>query len=239
MTTNQITKFAGDNAFLAAWYPATVTTRGQQYPSIEMAWKAGQVTDDALLDMLRQKYANSALKAQLVQTGAAELINSNFNHENDLGICTCSQCAGLQGQNRLGKLTTVIRTEIGLTPKPLTVVWVAGGRGFTNWTLLVQKLDALTASLHPIKVIEGGAACADQMAGRWADQHGYAHQRIEAEWELYKTAGQKNPAGMIRNRELCGIAEVAIFFWDGRSSGTANSIELAKQKGIQYRVIRY
>lgn len=235
-----INKFTADHAFLAAWYPAKVTLQGRQYASIEAAWQERSLSDDALLDLLRQKYANPALATQLAATEAEELSNGNRSHENDLGVCHCSKCAGLLGQDRLAKLTMQVREQLAKQPQQhLTIVWVAGGRDFNNWTLLVQKLESITSKLHPIKVIEGGASGADEMAGRWATEKGYAHQRIEAEWELYKTAGQKNPAGMIRNRELCKLADAAVFFWDGRSPGTANSIELAKQKGIPYRVIRY
>lgn len=237
--TDTIAKFNGDHAFLAAWYPATVTLRGTQYKSIETAIAQATISDDALLDLLGQKYQNSALATQLTDTGNAKLINGNHNHDNDLGVCYCSQCQGSKGANRLGKLTMQIRQQLAAKPQQLTTVWVAGGRDFDNWQLLVLKLGALTANLHPIKIVEGGATGADQMAGRWADQMGYKHKTIEAEWELYATAGQKNPAGMIRNRELCAMADVAIFFWDGRSPGTENSIELAKQKGIPHRVIRY
>lgn len=49
------------------------------------------------------------LDAQLVATGDTYLLEGNWWHDNFFGDCHCSKCAGITGQNHLGKLLMQVR----------------------------------------------------------------------------------------------------------------------------------
>jgi len=58
--------------------------------------------------------------------------------------------------------------------------------------------------------------------------------KFPAEWNKFgKAAGPK------RNKEMAIAADALIAFWDGKSRGTKNMIELAKQKGLKVKVILF
>ena len=63
-----------------------------------------------------------------------------------------------------------------------------------------------------------------------------------ADWERYsKPAATKrysNPAGMIRNGEIVRLSDEVIAFWDGKSSGTRDTIQKAKAAGKSVRVFQ-
>ena len=85
-----------------------------------------------------------------------------------------------------------------------------------------------------IVIISGAARGADTLGEKYAKERGYEIESHPANWDLYgKSAGYK------RNVEMVENADAAIFFWDGESRGTKHSINLSKEKGIPYRIIRY
>jgi hypothetical protein len=45
-------------------------------------------------------------------------------------------------------------------------------------------------------------------------------------------------AGPIRNGEMAKYADALIVFWDGKSRGTKNMIDLAERYGLKVRVVR-
>ena len=46
-------------------------------------------------------------------------------------------------------------------------------------------------------------------------------------------------AGPLRNEKMARVADALIAFWDGKSRGTKNMIDLANMKGISVRIVRY
>ena len=44
---------------------------------------------------------------------------------------------------------------------------------------------------------------------------------------------------MVRNGQMVDAANLAVFFWDGESKGTADGIKKAGEKGIPVEVVRY
>ena len=73
-------------------------------------------------------------------------------------------------------------------------------------------------------VISGGAPGVDKCAEVWAKGRGLATEIYPANWEQYGKS-----AGMIRNREMITACDRVTAFWNGKSRGTLNSINLGKQ----------
>lgn len=65
---------------------------------------------------------NPSLKGALLQTGDALLEEGNVWHDNFWGNCKCPKCAGIPGDNMLGKLLMALRQLIseGSTPRDAT-----------------------------------------------------------------------------------------------------------------------
>ena len=55
-----------------------------------------------------------------------------------------------------------------------------------------------------------------------------------ADWKKYGKS-----AGYVRNSEMAEVAESLIAFWDGKSRGTKNMIDIAKNKGLKVRIVNY
>ncbi len=85
-----------------------------------------------------------------------------------------------------------------------------------------------------IEVVCGGAKGADELGEWYARRLGYRIKFFEAEWNKH---GKK--AGMLRNLKMAKYADTLIAFWDGKSRGTNNMITVAKQNGLNIKVIEY
>lgn len=73
-------------------------------------WNAIKV--DVMLNLLRQKFSYPTLKAKLLATEDAVLVEGNTHHDNFWGNCTCRKCVEIEGQNQLGKLLMQVREEL-------------------------------------------------------------------------------------------------------------------------------
>lgn len=110
---------------------------------------------------------------------------------------------------------------------------VAGSRSFTDAAFAFRKLDALTANMAgPITVISGHARGGDAIGEQWAAARGHAVDVYAADWNRHGKA-----AGPMRNSDMVAAATHAVFFWDGRSRGTADCIRKAKEAGLAVRVV--
>lgn len=113
-------------------------------------------------------------------------------------------------------------------------VIIAGGREFNDYELLSTKCDFFFSNRRPTAIVCGEARGADTLGKRYAKEHGIPVRSFPADWNTY---GKK--AGYIRNEEMAQNADALIAFWDGKSPGTKNMIELAQKKGLAYRVVIY
>lgn len=57
---------------------------------------------------------------------------------------------------------------------------------------------------------------------------------FEANWGKH---GKES--GPIRNKEMANYADALICFWDGKSKGTLNMINAARNKGIRCKIFQY
>lgn len=113
-------------------------------------------------------------------------------------------------------------------------VIIAGGREFNQYQLLKLKCDKILSQMTDVIIISGGARGADKLGENYAKEKGYKCERYEADWDTYKKA-----AGPIRNEEMAKVGTHLIAFWDGKSTGTKNMIEVATSYGLKVRVIKY
>ena len=93
---------------------------------------------------------------------------------------------------------------------------------------------------HPsnIVIVSGGATGTDAMAEKFADENFCRKKIFPAEWEKY---GKR--AGYIRNRAMHEYISRrpnrgVLLFWDGKSPGTRQSIELAKEFRNEIKIWR-
>ena len=82
-------------------------------------------------------------------------------------------------------------------------------------------------------VLSGTARGIDRMGERWAAERNIPIERYPADWDRYgKSAGYR------RNVEMACRAEALVAFWDGKSRGTENMIEIARKWELWERVWR-
>lgn len=124
-----------------------------------------------------------------------------------------------------------------------TRIVVCGGRDFDDYKLLkltlkeyINGLDIV--DLNQIVVISGAARGADTLGEHFAYDYQIAVRIFPAKWdELGKRAG------WVRNAEMAKYAAekhgVLFAFWDGKSRGTKNMIDLANRYGLEVHVVNY
>lgn len=111
-------------------------------------------------------------------------------------------------------------------------VLVCGSRDFKDEKRLKEVLDDYDIS----EIIEGEARGADTLSRIYGENRGVPVRGFPARWDLYG-----NRAGPIRNSEMLEMGEpdVVVAFWNGKSKGTQNMIEIAKKKNIPVHVYGY
>lgn len=71
-----------------------------------------------MLDLVRQKFTNSLPLRSLLLGTDGMLIEGNYWHDNEWGVCTCNTCrdkyrrAGINQENLLGKILMQVREEL-------------------------------------------------------------------------------------------------------------------------------
>lgn len=123
------------------------------------------------------------------------------------------------------------------TIKPTYKVIIAGGRDFVDYNLLREKVNNIFIDkrlTHKIVIVSGCARGADTLGMRYASENILDIEEYPADWDKY---GKK--AGYMRNVEMAENADALIAFWDGKSKGTKHMIDIAKERNLPIRVIRY
>lgn len=111
---------------------------------------------------------------------------------------------------------------------------IAGSRTFTDYELLKRTLDKLLINKTDIEIVSGCAKGADKLGERYAAEHNYPVKHFPADWDAHGKG-----AGFIRNKQMAQYADALVAFWDGFSRGTEMMIELAREKNLLVRVIRF
>ena len=114
-------------------------------------------------------------------------------------------------------------------------VIIAGGRDYNNYNDLAKTMDYLLQNVtEDIQVISGMAHGADHLGEQYAKERGYSIRYFPADWDAHGKS-----AGYLRNIEMANHADALVAFWDGKSRGTKHMIDIAVDKGLKVRVIRY
>lgn len=125
---------------------------------------------------------------------------------------------------------------------------IVGSREFNDYTLLCEKLSKVKKPIT--QVISGEAKGADLLGKRWAEDHGVPYLGFPALWDDISVAGAvikkrvsgelyNVKAGFDRNQTIVDNADAVIAFWDGKSSGTKDTIQKANKKSIPCFIVRY
>lgn len=115
-------------------------------------------------------------------------------------------------------------------------VIIAGCRDFNDYELLKEKCDYFLQDekKEDVVIISGHASGADALGERYAQERGFQLETYPADWKAHGRA-----AGPIRNARMASAANALIAFWDGKSRGTKNMIETAKNHNLKVVVVRY
>lgn len=116
--------------------------------------------------------------------------------------------------------------------KPIKLA-VIGSRGFDNRELVYKILDK---NINRIEMIVSGGCknSADELAHDWAKERGKPILIYYPDWN-----GLGKSAGFARNRKIIESCDKVAAFWDGKSRGTSNSIEIAKELNKPVKIINF
>lgn len=105
---------------------------------------------------------------------------------------------------------------------------ICGSRDFRDKDLMANVLQYELLNLGPDPVfILGGAAGADSLGEDYATENNIKKEMFYADWSLHGKG-----AGFIRNQKMAEVATHCIAFWDGKSPGTKNMIDLCVRNSI-------
>jgi YspA, cpYpsA-related SLOG family len=108
-------------------------------------------------------------------------------------------------------------------------VLVCGSRSWKDARRIRQRLAELPRSTI---VIHGEARGADALADAAARGLGLTVMTFPADWSRGKQAGFERNIAMLDEKP-----DLVIAFWDGKSKGTAHTIDQAIERGIAVEVI--
>lgn len=102
-------------------------------------------------------------------------------------------------------------------------VLFCGSRTWPSYPAVRDTMAHLRALIGDFTVLEGGASGADTFARIAAKILGLDWEEVKADWAKYFKR-----AGRIRNTEMLELApEYVVAFWDGKSTGTLDTITKA------------
>lgn len=117
-------------------------------------------------------------------------------------------------------------------------VVVAGSREFDNYNLLKKSLDYFLQNKiqegYEIIIISGGAKGADSLAEIYTKEKGFKLTVYKAEWDKY---GRK--AGYLRNIVIGKEGDCLVAFWNKKTNGTRNMINIMIKLNKPVRIIYF
>lgn len=115
-----------------------------------------------------------------------------------------------------------------MNTSPYRVI-IAGSREYDDYHHLAKACDFLLKNVsHPrIEIVSGATRGADTLGERYAKERGHLLTRFPADWDTHGRS-----AGPLRNRKMAEYANALIAFPIGKSAGTRNMIQQARQLGL-------
>jgi hypothetical protein len=121
---------------------------------------------------------------------------------------------------------------------------IAGSRNFNNYKLLKNTCSKIINELKynnsKCEIISGNAFGADRLGELFAKENSYNLKIFPANWEKYGKS-----AGYVRNQQMIEYVKdnpekgYLIVFWDEKSRGTKNTIDLARKYNIRTYIINF
>lgn len=113
-------------------------------------------------------------------------------------------------------------------------VLVCGGRDYCDSSTVWGELDTIRRNVphDTMRVIQGGARGADQIAREWCCNREVAYENYAADWKVHGKA-----AGPLRNQRMLdqGKPDLVLAFPGGR--GTADMVRRAEAAGVAVRFV--
>ena len=106
---------------------------------------------------------------------------------------------------------------------------IAGSRTINNLQYLEDSLSMIEWEIS--EIVSGTAKGVDTLGEDIGLKYNIPVKFMAADW---KANGKK--AGFIRNEEMAKYADACVILWDGKSNGTKNMIELAKQYNLKLHI---
>ena len=104
---------------------------------------------------------------------------------------------------------------------------IVGSRSFNSYDLLKTEINKFIKenSITIDCIISGGAKGADSLGEEYAKEYKIPTKIFYPDWNKY---GKR--AGYLRNIDIIKNSDFVIAFWNGFSTGTKSSINLAKEQ---------
>lgn len=103
---------------------------------------------------------------------------------------------------------------------------IAGSRDITDYGLVKEAMSRVNWEIT--QIVSGAARGIDALGERWASENNISIESFPADWDTYGKA-----AGHIRNAQMAKYADALVAIWDGKSRGTSNMINEAKELGLK------
>jgi hypothetical protein len=111
---------------------------------------------------------------------------------------------------------------------------IVGSRTFNDYGILNKILKNYFILWDISLIVSGGAEGADTLAEQFAKENEIDSLTLRPKWKI-----KGKSAGFIRNDKIWENSDTVIAFWDGKSSGTKHSFELAKKHNKDFLVVEY
>lgn len=122
---------------------------------------------------------------------------------------------------------------------------IAGSRDFYRYKILEEEVTKFISSIkiqyevedEDITIISGTARGTDEMGEKYAIKHEYDLARFPADWSIGKRAGYIRNEAMAKYAIENNNIGILIAFWDGKSKGTKNMINIAEKQGLKVHIV--
>lgn len=111
----------------------------------------------------------------------------------------------------------------------INVVAVTGGRGYSNWAALFEKLDSIHGANKIDLIVTGGCRGADWIAGEWATKGLVQLATFAVTARQWQNSLNSGP---VRNKLMLTACRPDVLVACPGGKGTAGCVALAKKLGI-------
>lgn len=111
---------------------------------------------------------------------------------------------------------------------------IGGCRYFNDYSVFKSYVDFCLSNIKTkgeLIILSGHCLGTDLMAEKYSYENGYNLEIYPAKWEMYgRSAGPK------RNKIMVDKSDYVIVFWDRKSKGTKNLIDISREQSKPLRI---